>query len=106
MRSSGDLTDVQRRQVAELDDFERLVDNDQYANERKAQMYVCMAHDWYQMDMEEEGNRLLMKAERICPGYFVGPMIEHQRENDGFDTVIRNLKFELNRLLASTLRNK
>jgi hypothetical protein len=72
-------------------------------NERKAQIYTCLAHDWYQMDMEEEGARLLSKAEKTYPGYFKGLVIEHTLENDGFDKVVKNLTLELAYMLLSRL---
>jgi len=106
MKLGGDLSDKQKEQGAELTKFERLVDGDPYTNERKAQIYTCLAHDWFQLDMEEEGNRLVLKAEAVCPGYFKGPVIQHQLENPGFDTVIKNLTFEMLYLLTDTLRNK
>jgi hypothetical protein len=105
MQSGGDLSQKQREQSVELIKFEHLVDHDAYPIERKAQMYTCLAHDWYQLDMEEEGNRLVLKAERVCPGYFRGPVIQHQLESQDFDTVIKNLTLELLRLLTDTLRN-
>ena len=106
MKSGGDLTESQKQQGAELTKFERLVENDPYTPDRKAQMYTCLAHDWYQLDMEEEGNSLILKAEKVCPGYFKGPVIQHQLESPDFDTVIKNLTFELLYLLTDTLRTK
>jgi hypothetical protein len=106
MKFGGDLSKEQKAQTKELIEFEQLVDGDTYPKERKAQMYVCMAHDWYQLDMEEEGSRLLLKAEKVCPGYFRGPVIEHIQENPTFDIVIKNLTFELLNLLSDALRNR
>ena len=107
MKLAGDLTKKQKAQAQELTEFERLVDHDSaYPKDRKAQIYTCLAHDWYQLDMEEEGNRLVVKAEKVCPGYFKGPVIQHQKENPDFDIVIKNLTVELLYLLTDTLRNK
>jgi hypothetical protein len=106
MKFSGDATEEQKRQGAELTEFERLVDNDPYTPERKAQIYVCLAHDWFMIEMEEEGERLIYKALAVCPGYFGEPMIQHQLENPNFATVIKNLTGELRKLLMDTLRSK
>lgn len=46
-----------------------------------AQTYFCLAHDWYEMGMEEEGHRLLQKAEDACPGYFRVHLKNHCKEN-------------------------
>ena len=106
MKFAGDLSEAQKAEAAELTAFERLVDTDPYSNERKAQLYVMLAHDWFMMDMEEEGERLLYKARGVCPGYFGEPMIQHQVENPNFATIIKNLTGELRNLLLDTLRNK
>lgn len=71
--------------------------------ERKAQIYTCLAHDWYQMDMEEQGVRLLEKANKIYPGYFKGLVIEHSLESDGFDKVVKNLTLELAYMILTRL---
>lgn len=47
----------------------------------KAQAFFCLAHDWYEMGMEEEGHRLLEKAEEACPGYFKTHLQNHCKEN-------------------------
>ena len=106
MKSAGDLSERQKAEGAELTKFERLVDSDPYTNDRKAQLYTCLAHDWFMLDMEEEGTRLILKAEEICPGYFTGAVIQHQVENPNFGTVIKNLTGELRSLLTGTLRSK
>ncbi len=106
MKGGGDLSEKQRAEIDELTRFEALVDTDPYANERKAQLYTMLAHDWYQLDLEEEGSRLILKAESICPGYFNLTVIQHQVESPGFDAVIKRLTFELIYLLTDTLRNK
>jgi hypothetical protein len=106
MKLAGDVPKEVQDQADQLSDFEKLVDGDPYSHERKAQLYVMLAHDWFMMDMEEEGERLLYKARGICPGYFAGAMIQHQVENANFATIVKNLTGELRSLLLDTLRNK
>lgn len=60
---------------------------------------VCMAHDYYDMEIEEEGDRLLYLAEKYCPGYFVGPIYIHIEKDKNFATLImqmrRSMGFEI-----------
>lgn len=107
MRASGDLTARQRKLSAELSKFELKVDkHKKMPPEQKAKAYVCMAHDWYEMDMEEKGNQVLVKAERVCPGYFAGPVAEQQRENADFDLLVKKVTIFLVALLAGNLRDR
>lgn len=104
---AGDMSEKQKKQSEALSDFERKVNSSkEYPADRMAMFYTCMAHDWYQIDMEEEGNRLLLKAEQVCPGYFKGPVIQHQLENPNFDRLIKNLTVELLYLFTDALRNR
>lgn len=104
-KSAGDIPEEHRQLVEQLEAFEKTVNTSGAPPDRLAQMYTCLAHDWYQLDMEEEGNRLVLKAEKVCPGYFKGPVIQHQVESSDFDTVIKNLTWRLLHLLTDTLRN-
>ena len=105
MSASDGLSDQNKSLSAQLLHAERDVDADTtLANERKAQVYTCFAHDWYQMDMDEEGSRLLMKANRIYPGYFKTLVIEHTKENEGFALVVKNLTLELAYMVLTRMR--
>lgn len=107
MKTSGDLTPSQREHVENLTKYEQSVDDDlTFSKEKRAQLYVCVAHDYYQLDMDEEGNRLLLKAEDACPGYFKTVVIQHQLESPNFDRLIKNLTIELLYLFTENLRNK
>lgn len=77
--------------------------NDSIPNGKKAQIYVCLAHDWYQMDMDGQGAQLLLKAERVYPGYFKNLVIQHTIEDENFDLVVKNLTLELAWMLLSRL---
>lgn len=106
MKLIGDVPKEIQDQADQLTDFERLVDSDPYSNERKAQLYLMLAHDWFMLNVEEEGQRLIYKALDVCPGYFGEPMIQHQVENPNFAIIIKNLTGELRNLFLDTLRNK
>ena len=110
MRSFGDLSEKHKKLTEELYKYERILDTKDAQNgmskEDRAKCYVCVAHDFYQMDMEEEGERLILKAEKVCPGYFKGPVIQHQKESPDFDNIIKNLTVELLYLLTNNLRSR
>ena len=72
---------------------------------KKAQLYVCLAHDWYQQDMEEKGESLLLKAEEVCPNYFGNLMGKHVEENKDFGIIVKNLTVELSYLLLNRLKD-
>lgn len=53
---------------------------------------VLMAHDYYSMDMEEEGDRFLRLADTISPGYFKGPILCHMEEFKEVWQIVEQLK--------------
>ena len=52
---------------------------------------VCIAHDWYEMYMEEEGERLLKAAEKYSPGYFKLPILIHAERDWQYALLVRQL---------------
>lgn len=104
MALSSGLSEENQELAKKLEQAEFEIDRDGVLPpERKAQIYTCLAHDWYRMDMEEEGERLLLKADKVYPGYFKGLVIEHTLESEGFDTVIKNLTLELAYMMLSRI---
>ncbi len=104
MALSSGLSKENQELATKLEEAEFEIDREQLLpKDRKAQIYTCLAHDWYQMDMEEEGARLLLKADKTYPGYFKGLVIEHTLESEDFDKVIKNLTLELVNMLLSRL---
>lgn len=64
---------------------------------------VCMAYDWYTIHAEEEGDRLIREAEKLCPGYFKSPIhldVEMDRE---FAYLVEGLKKTLGLDLMKSL---
>jgi len=104
MKMAGDVKDKHRLHAVELEKCEREIEtNPKFAlAELKAKFYCCLAHDWYQMDMDEEGHRLLLKADDVCPGYFKGPVIKQVEESEEFGIIIKNLTIELLQLLSQS----
>jgi hypothetical protein len=104
MKMAGDVKEEHRLHAIELQSLEKEIEaNPKFSlAEIKAKFYCCLAHDWYQMDMEEEGHRLLLKAESVCPGYFKGTVIKQVEESEDFGIIIKNLTIELLQLLSQS----
>ena len=107
MKLSGDVPQEHRDIAEQLDLFERNIDADKsLPKERKAQIYTCLAHDWYHLDADEEGGRLLIKAEKVSPGYFKETVIKHTLEDESFDQVIKNITLELIHMLIENVNDR
>lgn len=107
MRLIGDVPEEFRELAAGLEDAERFYNSHslQIPIVNLAKGFVCMAHDWYKMGCEEEGNRLLLKAEAVCPGYFQNVMINQTLEDKDFDYLVKGLTVELAWMLLYRLRH-
>jgi len=109
MKLFGDVPEEHRELARQLDEMEEYFDGaakrGNLPMEKIAQGYVCGAHDYYQIDCEEEGNRLLEKAEKVCPGYFKTFMVQHTKEDKDFDTLVKQLTSELAYLLLRRLKD-
>ena len=94
MKKYGDMPPCHLDHIGELTGLESYF----YKNRSKIQPLaaamgmVCLAHDYYIMDLEEEGDRLLNMAEKIYPGYFKGPIYIHIKEEREFAFLIEQLK--------------
>lgn len=107
MRLVGDVSEKERALAAELKELEHDVGvNSKIPMPKKAQMYVCLAHDWFQLHMEEEGNRLLLKAEKAHPTYFKTLIVEHQKADERFDSIVKNISVELVTLLLNEIEGR
>lgn len=86
---------------------EKVVDkHPTFSKEERAQGYTCLAYDWYDIDLEEEGNRLLLKAEAICPGYFKQTINQQTEVNPGFAFLVERLTAKIVTLVAANLKVK
>lgn len=57
-----------------------------------AKCWVALAHDYYHdLGIDEEGDRLLLKALKDCPTYFKVEIIQHQKDDPQFDIVVNSL---------------
>jgi hypothetical protein len=92
----NEASEKEKRLVLMLSNCEKLLDtNTEMPNERRAQGYVCLAHDWYRLRMAEEGWQALKKAEATFPGYFRRLMVQHTIENKDFDELVKNLAIDI-----------
>ena len=60
-----------------------------------AKGFTCMAHDYFIMEIEEEGERLLRLADKHCPGYFHGAILIHIEKHSEFAYLVKSLKSTL-----------
>lgn len=57
-----------------------------------AKGFSCIAHDYYSIFMDEEGERLLKFADKRCPGYFETAIHYHVAKDKEFAILVENLK--------------
>lgn len=69
-----------------------------------AKAYVCMAHDWYQIGMDEKGTQLLAKADQVCPGYFDNHMVQDAQDHADYAELVNNIAAQLKFMLLSSLK--
>ena len=76
MRYGGDIPAEHRKLIAELEALELWFQEhgEEVPLLTAAKGFVCIAHDYYAIGLEEEGERFLRKTEAICPLYFMGPV--------------------------------
>ena len=60
-----------------------------------AKGFVAMSLDYFTMEIEEEGERLLRIAEKQCPGYFMGPIYVHIEKDKDFSKAVMLLRQSL-----------
>jgi len=91
----GDVPETHKALVPRLIKAEKEVDDISMVSSKKAQVYVCLAYDWFDIGMEEEGNRLLEKAETTHPKYFDVTIIRHMKEDPVFESLVKKIESEL-----------
>lgn len=104
MKLLGDVPLEHKLLAAELEEWEAtVVSNAKLPPDQAAKFFTCLAHDWYAMGCEEEGNRLLEASEKVCPGYFRGIMLQQTLEDSSFDYLVKRLSSLLAWTLVSRL---
>jgi len=97
MKYYGDIPKSHRILINELESLEKWFKKhgDTLPLLSAAKGYVCMAHDWYSMDIEEEGERCLKAADAICPGYFKAPILSQAKRDADFAYLLSRLEYGL-----------
>ena len=107
MKNPGDMSEEHRSLATALLAQEAIVSQDRsLTKEEKAQGFTCLAHDWSDIDLEEEGNRLLLRAEAMCPGYFKTTINQQTQADANFAFLVERLTAKIITLLAGNLRTK
>lgn len=105
MKLFGDVSERDRELAEELDRLEADITSEvNIGKDIVAKACVCLAHDWYLMGVDEEGNRLLEKAEKYFPGYFKELMIKQTLEDPRFDYLVKGLTSELAMIILYRLK--
>lgn len=105
MKLYGDVTQKAKDHSEELEIMEKSIQEAVMFSGKKAQAYVCLASDWYDLEMEDEGERLLLKAESVYPGYFGKLILEHIKADPDFDILVRNIASELAKITVQYLNS-
>lgn len=96
----GDVSEKEKKLAEGLEEHESWLDKKKDVPALiAAKMLVCLAHDWYDLAMDDEGERLLTKADKICPGYFRKAIVDQTIEDPEFAYLILNLQ----RLIATDI---
>ena len=93
MKAYGDIPKEHLELIKELEDLEAIFNTyeDTFAPELAAKGLTAMSHDYYAMDMEEQGDRLINRAEGIFPGYFMKKIHEHTQKDKEYDKVVNQM---------------
>lgn len=68
-----------------------------------AKAFVCLAHDYYSVYFDEEGERLLRLADKHYSGYFSDAIYTHMVKDYEFAHLIKNLQRSLGLLVMVSL---
>jgi len=68
-----------------------------------AKGFTSIAHDYYGIEFEEEGDRLIQRAEHYYPGYFKKPIHIHMEKDPLFNILVHRLKDTLGYDLIKSL---
>lgn len=105
MKFAGDVSQEDRELIFQIKDLEKWADqNDKLAADLKAKIYTCLAHDFYDIEFEDEGHALLLKAESVYPHYFRDKMPDHMREDEMYKKVVVRMSIKLGGLLRDVFK--
>ena len=93
MKTYGDMPQDHAERLKEMDtllDF-LMLNKEALPHLKFSKSMVCIAHHYFQMDMEEEGEKYLKFAADHSPGYFMAPMFSETKKDELFDHLVHNL---------------
>lgn len=91
----GDVSQHHRDLAAALEDHEMWLDKKKstpISPAAESKFCVCLAHDWYAMGMDEEGERLFNRAQKACPSYFKKEIFTDIKADPDFAYLIYRLQ--------------
>lgn len=101
MKLVDDVPQWQKALAGQLRDIEKSIDEMLPAipNAEKAKCYVSLAYDWYEMGAIAEGQKLVWKAEHICPGYFENEARKQMAESPTFNFLMNKIALRLKEIV-------
>lgn len=69
-----------------------------------AKSYVCLSHDYFDLEIEEEGERLLLKANKLYPNYFSKILPTHMKEDKDYNTLIVQIAGKIMSIYGDTIK--
>jgi len=107
MKLFGDISEEHKRLSLELEELESYFDKKGHAlpGHIVAKAYFCMAHDWIELGLDEVGHELFLKAEKACPGYFKGPMLQQCAQDEEFNYLVNNVTALLVRMAIDRIED-
>lgn len=74
-----------------------------YGPKKCAKLFICLAHDWYEMGDDDKGSELLSKADKICPTYFEKQIKLDIEEDPDFAYLVESLTEKILAIARSVL---
>lgn len=93
MKAYGDIPQFHADLIKEISTLLEylMLNKDALPNLMFSKCMTSIAHDYFQMDMEEEGEKYLKLAANHSPGYFIAPIICEMKKDKLFDHLVTNL---------------
>lgn len=104
MKLLGDIPEWQKVLAQDLRAIEKSIDEMLPAVpvEERAKCYVSLAYDWYSMGAITEGQKLVWKAENVCPGYFTNQARTHMAESSTYAYIMGKISEILSDIVKGT----
>lgn len=91
MKLNGDVSKEDQELASKLTEAEIEMILSPLSKEKKAMIFTCLAHDWFDIGMDEEGIRLVAKAEATCPNYFRDVQPSDMKKNEDYAKLVVKL---------------